>query len=124
MKLSHCDFSTPIARALYALELTPNRMTFWVLLAAAKAILKNPLCLTAIRGQLYAEIEDSVGISPKAIDSLIRRASKSAVTDSNYAPLRAYLPVNAIRPLSVGVFLSAWARMAADYVNDDEVKNI
>jgi len=119
MKLSEADFSSPISEALYALGITPNQMSFWVMLVAAKLILENPLLLTAIRGQLFPAIEDTLNISTSAIDSLLRRTAARVMKSKSCAALRAYSPYNDGRTPCVGVFLSMWAHMAADAVEAD-----
>lgn len=119
MEMLASDFSSPAARALYALNMTPNQMKFWVLVAAAKTIFENPFSLTAIRCEIYPEIAKCTGLTPAAIDSLLRRTSKDVMTDKCYAPLRAYLPQGIRDTPPVGVLLSMWVRMVADYADAD-----
>jgi len=114
MQATPNDFLSPAAKALYDLGITPNQMIFWVMIAASKAIFENPFCLTALRGELYPEIESATGLTSKAIDSLLRRTSKQMMTQENFAPLRAYLPNNSKQPPTTGIFLSMWVRMVAD----------
>lgn len=124
MKIQPTDLSAPIARSLYALNLTPNQMTFWALLIAAKAILEDPLRLTAIRCQLFPEIESRLGVAPAGVDSLFRRASSRMMTDKDWAPLRAYLPKDTKMSPTVSVFLSMWVRYIADRMSEDELMQI
>jgi len=107
------EFSTHISELLYTLGVTPNEMTFWVMTAAANAVFEEPFRLTALRDQLYPEIERYTGMTPESIDGLLRRTCKRMMKDESFAPLRAYLPNGAKTPPSVGVFLSAWIRMAS-----------
>lgn len=107
------EFSTHVTEQLYALGVTPNEMTFWVMTAATKAAFEDPLRLTAIRDQIYPEIESYTGMSPASIDSLLRRTCKRMMKDESFIPLRAYLPNGAKTPPTVGVFLSAWIRMVS-----------
>jgi len=114
MQITPNDFSSPAAKSLYELGITPNQMIFWVMVAASKAIFENPFRLTALRGELYPEIESYTGITPEAIDSLFRRTSKQMMEQESFAPLRAYLPNNSKQPPTAGIFLSMWVRMVAD----------
>lgn len=114
MQASPNDFLSPAAKSLYELGITPNQMIFWVMIAASKAIFDNPFCLTALRGELFPEIEKATGITPKAIDSLLRRTCKQMMEQESFAPLRAYLPNNSKQPPTTGIFLSMWVRMVAD----------
>jgi len=113
MSYNYNIFSTNVTKALYALGITPNEMVFWVITAATEAVFEDPLRLTAIRGQIYPEIENCTGMSPSAIDSLLRRMSKRIMEDERCTKLRAYLPNGTKNPPTVGVFLSAWIRMAS-----------
>jgi len=119
VNLSHNDLLSPISRALYALEITPNQMAYWTMLVAAKAIIEKPMRLTAIRCELFPVIEKYTGCSPEAIDSLLRRTSRQMMEDESFAPLRAYLPKGATHAPPVGVFLSMWVRMVEDYMRAD-----
>lgn len=114
MQITPNDFSSPAAKSLYELGITPNQMIFWVMVGASKAIFDNPFRLTALRGELYPEIESFTGITAEAIDSLLRRTSKQMMEDEDFAPLRAYLPNNIKQPPTTGIFLSMWVRMVAD----------
>lgn len=119
MSMQKNVFSSPAAKALYALGVTPNQMIFWVMIAAAKTIFENPFSLTAIRGEVYPPIEKCTGLTSAAIDSLLRRTSKVMMTEKNFAPLRAYLPHETEDAPPVGVFLSMWVRMVADQAKVD-----
>jgi len=111
MRLTAHALSTHVSEMLYALGVTPNEMTFWVMTVATEAVFEDPLRLTAIRDQIYPEIESCTGMSPSSIDSLLRRTSKRMMEDERCALLRAYLPNGAKSPPTVGVFLSSWIRM-------------
>lgn len=120
MQISADDFYSTAAKTLYSLGLTPNQMIFWVLLATAKVVFEDPVVLTAVRYRLYPEIAKSIGMTPSAIDSLLRRTSRLAFEEPAFAPLCAYLPAGAKCPPTASVFLCMWIRMVADRVEAEK----